>query len=161
MGARTRIGSNVTLVAIIYGAKSGHVRQHVYAEHDHFEYEIVHSYMLPGEAMCFVDITHHHAGHDVFHQAIRDAVKAHGGVDAVLFAHEPGARLFAHVDPQTGIVGSIIMADPDIDKNLDEWVEHPYGTVAVGHIYDRANGTFTNPTPHVRHPDKVALYGPE
>ena len=131
-------------VGIVYGIKSGHVRRHIYVDHDsHFAAEC----LLPGEAICFVDINHHHAGHDVFHEAIRDAVTAHGGVDAVLFPGEPGSRMFAHVDPATGVVDAIIMADPDIDTNLSEWVEHPHGTVGRGHVYDRSTGTFTDPNP--------------
>lgn len=145
-------------VGIVYGARSGHVRRHIYVDQDpDFERET----LLPGEAMCFVDIAHHHAGHDVFHQAIRDAVAAHGGVTAVVFHGEPGSRMFAHVDPVTGVVDAITMADPDIDTNLQEWVEHPHGTVAPGHVYDRASATFSNPNPPLTKAQRAALQTPD
>lgn len=115
MGA-TRIGPNVTKVAIVYGKTSGQVRRHIYAEVDHSEYELPNT-LLPGEAMCFVDIAHHHAGHAVFHQAIRDAVKAHGNVVAVLFTDEPGAQAHRWVTlDENNIVTHLLMADPAIDN---------------------------------------------
>lgn len=140
MGAPTRIGPNISLVGIVYSKALGHVRQHVYAEDDHAEFDLVAKSLQPGEAMCFVDIAHHHAGHDVFYQAIRDAVKAHGGIDAILDGHEPWAdgHHWAQVHPVTKEVMHVTLADPSIDnvklfdangKRVGATVTHPDGRV--------------------------------
>jgi hypothetical protein len=165
--AQTPIGPNVEKVGIVYGVKSGHVRRHIYAELDHSEYYLPNT-LLPGEAMCFVDVAHHHAGHEVFHAEIRKAVKAHGNVDAVLFHDEPGAMAYrwVHVDPVTNVVTSCTMADPAIDnvkhgpnhQTLDEMgyvnvaADHP--PVSPGHIFDPKTRTFKSPFPEV-HPSKL------
>lgn len=178
--ARTQIGPNITKVGIVYGARTGIVRRHIYAEDNESEYD--RELLLAGEAFCFVDIAHHHAGHNVFHQAIRDAVKAHGGVDAVLFHDEPGIAAHRHVqvDPVTNQVTNYTIADLNIDNvkhvtlttfdgrriavpedkralTLDEMgyinvpADHP--PVGRGHIYDPVTKTFTDPTPAI-HPSK-------
>lgn len=163
--SKTPIGPNVTKVAIVYGAKSGLVRRHIYAEHSHDEY-FVPGTLLPGEALCLVDVQHHHAGHEAFHQAIRDTVKAHGGVDAILSAHEDASKPYHHVqiDPLSHVVTAHVLADPDIDNvkhgpnhyTLDEmgFVRVPLGrSVAIDHIYDPATGEFRPPFPGT-HPSK-------
>ena len=178
MGA-TPIGPNVTLVGIVYSKASGQVRRHIYAEVDHSEYD--REPLLAGEAMCFVDMKHHYAGHDVFHTEIRNAVKAHGGVDAILFHHEEGAKAHRWVAvDENNIVHNHTMCCASIDNvkhetvtlygggvvpiaegnralTLDEmgWINVPadHGPVAPGYIYDPAGKTFS-PGYSVVHPSK-------
>lgn len=137
---RTFMSPNVTTVAIIYGKKSGHVRQHVYSETDDSEYHPSIRNLQHNEAMCFVPMAFHYAGHAAFHWAIREAVFAHGGLRAVMFPGEPGSRMFAQVNRRTGIVENIAMADPDVPGDLavilrDNWIEHEFGAVKIGDVW--------------------------
>lgn len=71
-------------VGIVYDKLTGQIRRHIYFDHD-YQIPIHQNAMHTTEAMCFVPMSAHHAGHEVFHQAIKDSVKAHGNVDAKLF----------------------------------------------------------------------------
>jgi hypothetical protein len=104
-------------VGIVYSKATGLVREHIYVEND-WQFDTHRNRLHPNEDLCFVDIVHHHAGHDVFHQAIRDSVKAHGNVDAVLFQSDPGATLYRHTTE-----GHVILADPTVD-DLTEYELH-------------------------------------
>jgi hypothetical protein len=138
--------TSASKVGIVYGKVSGHVRRHIYVDSDD-AFANHENALLPGEAICYVPIADHNAGHDVFHQSIRDNVQADGGVTAVLTTGEPGARMFAYVDPVTNLVSNIAMADPNIDQNLNNWVEHPLGTVDLGYSYNSTTKVFTNLNP--------------
>lgn len=148
---RTYIPPNLTKVGIVYGKKSGHVRRHIYPSQGDEGFIPHETTLLDGEALCFVPIACHHAGHAVFHRAIRESVQIHGGVRAVLFADDPGSRMFARVNPLTGYVDNITMADPDVPSDLhvimrDNWMEFTLSEgIGIGWFYSTSIKKFWRP----------------
>lgn len=149
---RTIISPFVSKVGIVYGRNTGHVRQHVYSETDDAWYEWYRGILQVNEVLCFVPMTAHLAGHEVFWRAIRDEVLRHGGRPAIFDIYEAGARPFARVDPRTGIVVSInlpdatIPGDLDVMQNVDVWIEVKHGEAYPGWVYDWKTKTFSAPS---------------
>lgn len=96
----------------------------------------------PEFGFFYVDMAHHHAGHDVFYQAINDAMLARHGVNAVQHG-DPSANC-AVIDPATGVVESVIRADDSIHSFPGRILKNHPG-VQVGHVYNSITGKFKVP----------------
>lgn len=124
---------NARHVGIVYSTKNKHMRRHVYVEDDALWPQIEAS-LLPGESLAYVPMSYHHAGHDVFHQAIADAI----GVPTK-------EQLFTDprcvVIDETNTVVDVIMADADIDIHPMTLVNH--AEAVHGDKWDSVSRKFT------------------
>jgi hypothetical protein len=133
-------------IGIVYGSVSGIVRAHVYCDTD-AQLAAYSANLRPGEKMCLVPMADHLAGHDIFHQSIRNSVEADTpGLTAIVLASEAGIVPFLHavVDPNTLAVTNIIIVDTNIDTDAGahNWIHHGSREVQIGHTYDLINKVF-------------------
>lgn len=125
-------------VGIVYSTVNKHVRMHVYVDSD-AEWATWEANLPPGCSIAYVPMSAHHAGHDVFHQAIATAV----GLPTVEQMFTDG--ICAVVDNKTGLVEQTIMADALIDTLPGKTLINDQN-VKVGDSWDHSTQQFTTPS---------------
>jgi len=99
-------------------------------------------WLLPGEEMVLVDVEYYWQGHDVLHAAIDMAIHQKHGVYAILPGDLSGRC--AVIDPSTGRVEGIIMADDELDV-VEGKILMNDPLVDCGDVYDFKRKIFRKP----------------